>query len=268
MVVMPRARADRTASVPGGRRALSRRAVVGALVVPLVVGAAGELALIAAGVRGVAQQAGFYAGSLLAVLVLARVWARDGRAHAGFVALPAAAIVAIIVVAGLRLVPWLVVQPPGPLAVGGPGAVGGSAAADGTAAFGAPLAAILLIGLTALSEEAYFRGLLLGRLLPAGATRAVVWVTVVFAALHAVSQPLLLPAIAADGVLFAVLRLRWGSLAPAVLVHAAVNLTAAFLPPPADVPLVTLAIYQVCVVCADAGLAAAVWRWHRDEAPS
>lgn len=73
-------------------------------------------------------------------------------------------------------------------------------------------------------EELFFRGLLLGAMQRRwGAVTAVVASSVVFGATH--FQPLLLPALATAGAVFAVSAVRTGRLGTAIAVHMAFNAT-------------------------------------------
>jgi uncharacterized protein len=96
---------------------------------------------------------------------------------------------------------------------------------------------LLVVGvpLVALNEELFFRGVLLNMLEPFGWRRAVVWSSVAFGASHAVNlvagayppfTAMQMAATSAGGVALAALRLRTGSLWPALVVHLVIDLIA------------------------------------------
>jgi membrane protease YdiL (CAAX protease family) len=79
-------------------------------------------------------------------------------------------------------------------------------------------------------EDALFRGLILERLASRyGAERALVWSSLLFGIAHGRLAAAVLPA-ALAGLALGLVRLRTGSLLPAVLLHAAVNLLPILLP--------------------------------------
>jgi membrane protease YdiL (CAAX protease family) len=96
---------------------------------------------------------------------------------------------------------------------------------------------LLVVGmpLVALNEELFFRGVLLGLLEPFGWRRAVLWSSVAFGASHAVNlvagayppfTAMQVAATTAGGVALGALRLRTGSLWPALVVHLVIDLVA------------------------------------------
>ncbi len=224
---------------PGRATASRWQPVAVALVVPLTVSALAQGAAIAAGLGPTGRQTASYAGAGLACLLLTR----GHLAALGLSAVAARVALLGLVVGALRIVSWLVVVP------------------ATVPVHSVPVTTILLVGaLTVLVEEGQFRGLLLSRLRDVTTTTAaVVWMTVAFTALHALGEPLLLPAVAADSVLLAVLAIRAGSVLPGALVHAVLNVATLVHPPPADVPVALVLTYVACVVTADAAIAYAVW---------
>lgn len=93
---------------------------------------------------------------------------------------------------------------------------------------------VLVVGvpLVALNEELFYRGVLLPLLRPLGLRRAVTWTALAFGASHLVNlvsgayPPFVAMQVAATtggGVALAALRIRSGSLWPALLVHVAVD---------------------------------------------
>jgi membrane protease YdiL (CAAX protease family) len=96
---------------------------------------------------------------------------------------------------------------------------------------------LLVIGmpLVALNEELFFRGVLLDVLQPCGWRAAVLWSSVAFGASHAVNlvagayppfTAMQIAATTAGGVALAGLRIRTGSLWPALIVHVAIDVIA------------------------------------------
>lgn len=87
--------------------------------------------------------------------------------------------------------------------------------------------AIILVGIAfvigaPVTEELYFRGLLLGRIAPVlGSTAAVIATSGFFALAH--FQPAAFPVILAIGAIFALLRLKTDSIWPPMVVHAINN---------------------------------------------
>jgi membrane protease YdiL (CAAX protease family) len=224
----------------GGRRAWSGS--VTALVVPLAAGGLAEAATKRLGGGPSAAEAALYVTVAVACLLLAR--GRGAGRTLGLVSTPRSLVLAGAAAGVLRLVPWLIVVPThavraAPLAILG--------------------AAVLTVGVATTSEELQFRGLLLTRLLvTVSLPVAVALSALAFAALHVLGSPWLLPAVAADGVLFAVCRTRSASVVPAWIAHATLNLGTLLRPADSSVSMLVVAAYVGCVLLTDAVLVAAV----------
>lgn len=215
-------------------------AVLAAFALPLVSGGALMYGAAVAGAPGEVRTAAEAAGALGACLWLVsrrqgdRALLRSGGVWAIGTGLGAGAVRAAL---------WVMVLPsraPGPV-------------------LAVTVAVVIQVALVALAEELQFRGILLARLretMPLWAAVAVM--VVLFTALHAYSTALLaLPAVAADGILFAALALRFGSLGAPVAAHGLFN-AATILLPVSAVAMTSgrLTAYTLAVVAVDAVLAA------------
>ncbi len=244
---------DKTAQAPGEARQdsagrlgrLGRRpwiAVAVAVLLPLCVGGVLMAGTQAAKASSDMVNDAQYLGALAACLWLVSRRAGD-RA---LLRLPVTAAVAGLAAGALRCAVWLLILP-----VQQPGrALPVLAAVAGQALLVAP------------AEEIQFRGIVLSRLLDT--TRpwvAVALSAVAFTALHAYSDALLvLPAVAADAVLFTALRARYRCLGGAVMAHALFNALTVILPADAGVSTGTVAVYVAAVVAVDAVAATVLLR--------
>lgn len=94
----------------------------------------------------------------------------------------------------------------------------------GASGLGLAVIGVSVVVVAPVVEELFFRGLLLGAMQHrSGTAAAVAASSVVFGATH--FQPLLLPALATAGAVFAVSAVRTGRLGTAIAVHAAFNAT-------------------------------------------
>jgi membrane protease YdiL (CAAX protease family) len=208
--------------------------VVIAVVIPLCVGGLLMADAWAANAPSALLSDAEYLGALVACLRL--VARRPGDRP--LLRLPAAAAVTGVAAGAIRCGVWLLILPvqrPGPA----------------LAVLAAVAGQVLLV---APAEEIQFRGIVLSRLLES--TRpwlAVVVSAALFTALHAYSSALfVLPAVAADAVLFTALRARYRCLGGAVVAHALFNAVTVVLPAAAGVSTGRVAGYVVTVIAVDA----------------
>jgi len=217
------------------RRLLVAR-LVGAFFLPLCMAGAIALPLFLLGVRGTAFSIGVDAGLLAGSLGLIVPW-YDLRScglrwpRASALAWPAAFV-------GLRTATWLLMVPITELRH------------DGALLLASLLYFVLV---AATTEEVFFRGLLLrasldltGRIVPALLISAAL-----FGLVH-VNQLLFVPIFVADGCALGAIRIRTGSLVPAVLGHGLLNfLTATLLIGSATVSDQRALLYVALVVVVD-----------------
>jgi membrane protease YdiL (CAAX protease family) len=235
------------AEAPGESRPESSRhrawaAVVIAVFLPLCAGGVLMFGAEAAKASNDLVNDAQYLGALAVCLWLV---ARRAGDHP-LLRLPAAAAVTGVAAGAIRCGVWLLILPvhrPGP-------ALPVLAAVAGQVLLVAP------------AEEIQFRGIVLSRLLDS--TRpwlAIALSAALFTALHAYSSALLvLPAVAADAVLFTALRIRYRCLGGAVVAHALFNAVTVVLPCAAAVSTGTVAGYVAAVVAVDAVAATVLFR--------
>jgi membrane protease YdiL (CAAX protease family) len=168
-----------------------------------------------------------------AAALLARPVALRGVAH------PTALLVALFVGLGLAGMYWplapmstapgmVAMAPVAAVALGvGAFAVGGLLGPAGTVTLPVPVTALLLNGLAAVAEEAFFRRLLYGLLAPRGAAVAVVGSAVCFAAVHfTVWGAAVLPLDLAAGLILGWQRAATGRWSVPAITHVAANVLA------------------------------------------
>jgi len=178
----------------------------------------------------------FYLGAIAAVVALAR---HDLRGLLGAAWPGAAAAVGAAVAAAVRSAVWLVTLPT-------------HAAHLPASTLAVAIATQLLV--VAVAEEAQLRGLVLTRLQAAcGLPIAIALSSALFAVLHLQDASwLLLPTYFADGVLFAVARVRGRSLLPAIIIHGVFNVTTVCLPVASSVSDAAVYRYEIAVMVVDA----------------